>query len=68
MPVPDEQLPVVLPIDLVPDGSGNPLLKDERFLNVKCPKCGGDGAARDGHHGHVRGFVLVFPALRLRRQ
>jgi leucyl-tRNA synthetase len=44
VPVPDEQLPVVLPTDLVPDGSGNPLLKDERFLNVKCPKC--DAAAR----------------------
>ena len=42
VPVPDEQLPVVLPTDLVPDGSGNPLLKDERFLNVKCPKCGAD--------------------------
>jgi leucyl-tRNA synthetase len=40
VPVPDEQLPVILPTDLVPDGSGNPLLKDERFLNVKCPKCG----------------------------
>jgi leucyl-tRNA synthetase len=40
VPVPDEQLPVLLPTDLVPDGSGNPLLKDERFLNVKCPKCG----------------------------
>ena len=40
VPVPDEQLPVVLPTDLVPDGSGNPLLKDERFLNVKCPQCG----------------------------
>jgi leucyl-tRNA synthetase len=39
VPVPDEQLPVVLPTDLVPDGSGNPLLKDERFLNVKCPRC-----------------------------
>jgi leucyl-tRNA synthetase len=44
VPVPDEQLPVVLPEDLVPDGSGNPLLKDERFLNVKCPRC--DAAAR----------------------
>jgi leucyl-tRNA synthetase len=44
VPVPDDQLPVVLPVDLVPDGSGNPLLKDERFLNVKCPSCG--GAAR----------------------
>jgi leucyl-tRNA synthetase len=41
VPVPDEQLPVVLPIDLVPDGSGNPLLKDAAFLNVKCPGCGG---------------------------
>jgi leucyl-tRNA synthetase len=44
VPVPDAQLPVVLPVDLVPDGSGNPLLKDETFLNVACPKCG--GAAR----------------------
>ncbi|MGO9935620.1 MAG: leucine--tRNA ligase [Steroidobacteraceae bacterium] len=43
VPVPDEQLPVVLPVDLVPDGSGNPLLKDEAFLKAKCPNCGGDG-------------------------
>jgi leucyl-tRNA synthetase len=42
LPVPDEQLPVVLPVDLVPDGSGNPLLKCAAFLNVKCPKCGAD--------------------------
>jgi leucyl-tRNA synthetase len=42
VPVPDEQLPVVLPTELVPDGSGNPLLKDQQFLNVKCPKCGAD--------------------------
>ncbi len=40
VPVPDEQLPVVLPTELVPDGSGNPLLKDAAFLDVKCPKCG----------------------------
>jgi leucyl-tRNA synthetase len=40
VPVPDSQLPVVLPVNLVPDGSGNPLLKDEAFLNVDCPKCG----------------------------
>jgi leucyl-tRNA synthetase len=40
VPVPDEQLPVVLPVDLVPDGSGNPLLKDETFLRVACPRCG----------------------------
>lgn len=42
VPVPEEDLPVVLPEDLIPDGSGNPLTKCEAFLNVKCPKCGGD--------------------------
>ena len=40
VPVPEKDLPVVLPEDLVPDGSGNPLNKDERFLKVDCPKCG----------------------------
>ncbi|MCL4747891.1 MAG: leucine--tRNA ligase [Burkholderiaceae bacterium] len=40
VPVPADQLPVVLPEDLVPDGSGNPLAKDERFLACACPKCG----------------------------
>ena len=40
VPVPDDQLPVVLPEDLVPDGSGNPLAKDERFLACTCPSCG----------------------------
>ncbi len=44
VPVPDADLPVLLPEDLVPDGSGNPLLKDERFLTAACPRCG--GAAR----------------------
>jgi leucyl-tRNA synthetase len=33
---------VLLPEDLVPDGSGNPLNKSEKFLNVACPKCGRD--------------------------
>ncbi len=42
VPVPEKDLPVVLPEDLIPDGSGNPLQKCEAFLNVKCPKCGGD--------------------------
>ncbi len=40
VPVPDAQLPVVLPEDCVPDGSGNPLLKRPDFLNVACPQCG----------------------------
>jgi leucyl-tRNA synthetase len=40
VPVPDDQLPVKLPENLVPDGSGNPLLKTPSFLNRDCPKCG----------------------------
>ncbi len=40
VPVPDEDLPVVLPEDCVPDGSGNPLNRLESFVNCKCPKCG----------------------------
>jgi len=40
VPVPEKDLPVVLPEDLIPDGSGNPLNKCEAFLNVPCPLCG----------------------------
>jgi leucyl-tRNA synthetase len=40
VPVPYEDLPVVLPEDLVPDGSGSPLTKCEAFLRCTCPKCG----------------------------
>jgi leucyl-tRNA synthetase len=40
VPVPDEQLPVRLPEQLVPDGSGNPLNKCEEFLRCSCPECG----------------------------
>ncbi|MBP6365727.1 MAG: leucine--tRNA ligase [Nitrosomonas sp.] len=40
VPVPDDQLPVVLPQDLVPDGSGNPLAKTPSFYQCSCPKCG----------------------------
>jgi leucyl-tRNA synthetase len=40
VPVPEKDLPVVLPEDLVPDGSGNPLAKCEAFLNCTCPQCG----------------------------
>jgi len=40
VPVPDKDLPVVLPEDCVPDGSGNPLLKRPDFINCTCPKCG----------------------------
>ncbi len=40
VPVPERDLPVVLPEDLIPDGSGNPLNKHAAFLNVPCPTCG----------------------------
>ena len=40
VPVPEADLPVVLPEDLIPDGSGNPLAKHSAFLNVPCPTCG----------------------------
>ena len=40
VPVPEKDLPVVLPQDCVPDGSGNPLNKREDFLACTCPVCG----------------------------
>ena len=40
VPVPESDLPVVLPEHLIPDGSGNPLAKDEAFLSCSCPRCG----------------------------
>ena len=41
VPVPETDLPVVLPQDCIPDGSGNPLHKHEGFhAGVTCPVCG----------------------------
>lgn len=42
VPVPESDLPVVLPTDVVPDGTGNPLAKMPEFYEVKCPSCGAD--------------------------
>ena len=42
VPVPDKDLPVLLPENLVPDGSGNPLNKTPSFYECKCPTCGGN--------------------------
>jgi hypothetical protein len=41
VPVPEKDLPVILPEDCVPDGSGNPLAKRADFVETTCPKCGG---------------------------
>ncbi|MBD9482671.1 leucine--tRNA ligase [Pseudomonas sp. PDM14] len=40
VPVPEDQLPVVLPEDVVPDGAGSPLAKMPEFYDCSCPKCG----------------------------
>ena len=40
VPVPDEQLPVVLPEDIVPDGAGSPLARLPAFYETTCPQCG----------------------------
>jgi leucyl-tRNA synthetase len=40
VPVPDEQLPVVLPEDLKPTGGASPLTTCEAFVHVDCPACG----------------------------
>ena len=37
MPVPKEQLPVILPLDLKPTGTGNPLAEREDFVKTTCP-------------------------------
>ncbi|SDH49545.1 leucyl-tRNA synthetase [Pseudomonas flavescens] len=40
VPVPEDQLPVVLPEDVVPDGAGSPLARMPAFYACNCPKCG----------------------------
>lgn len=42
VPVPDKDLPVELPEDVVFDGRGNPLGNHPTWKNVECPKCGKD--------------------------
>ncbi|MFT6218141.1 MAG: leucyl-tRNA synthetase [Cycloclasticus pugetii] len=40
VPVPDEQLPVILPKDVSLEGVGSPLARHEEFINTSCPTCG----------------------------
>ena len=64
VPVPDDQLPVVLPDieEFLPKGR-SPLAAAEDWVNVDCPNCGGPAQPRDGHDGHVRRLVLVLHSL-----
>jgi leucyl-tRNA synthetase len=41
VPVPREDLPVLLPLDIRPTGTGNPLAELDEFVNTTCPGCGG---------------------------
>ncbi len=40
VPVPDDQLPILLPADVPITGEGSPLARDAAFINTTCPKCG----------------------------
>jgi leucyl-tRNA synthetase len=40
VPVPREQLPVLLPLDITPTGAGNPLAESREFVETTCPLCG----------------------------
>jgi len=42
VPVPDAELPVLLPEDVTLDGAGSPLCDMPEFYEVACPVCGGD--------------------------
>ena len=46
VPVPDDQLPVLLPEDVDVEGGGSPLARLPEFVETACPKCGAD-ARRD---------------------
>jgi leucyl-tRNA synthetase len=41
VPVPEADLPVVLPTDVTVDASGSPLKKLAAFIETRCPDCGG---------------------------
>lgn len=41
VPVPKEELPVLLPEDVTFDGKRNPLTTSESFVQTTCPSCGG---------------------------
>lgn len=60
VPVPEEDLPVLLPydVDFTPDGT-SPLLKHEGFMNTTCPVCGAPRQAGCRYHGYLCLLVLV---------
>jgi leucyl-tRNA synthetase len=71
VPVPENQLPVVLPRveDFRPDDSGvSPLARVAEWYETTCPDCGGDGPPRDRRLRHLPGLGLVLSPLSLHRR
>jgi leucyl-tRNA synthetase len=63
VPVPKSDLPIELPLDITPTGTGNPLAELEEFVNTTCPSCG--AAARretDTLDCHFDALWLWIPA------
>jgi leucyl-tRNA synthetase len=63
VPVPADQLPVLLPLDIRPAGTGNPLAELPEFVDTTCPNCG-EPARRetDTMDGHFDALWLWIPA------
>ncbi len=63
VPVGRDQLPVLLPLDIRPTGTGNPLAELEDFVNTECPACGGPARREtDTLDCHFDAFWLWIPA------
>ncbi len=67
VPVPEDQLPVVLPMD-VDITKGETLADHPEFYETTCPEVRRCRSARDRHDGHVHVLVVVLPALLRRAQ
>ena len=67
LPVPEAQLPVVLPEDVNISGGGSPLATLPDFVRTTDPETGGPARARHRHLRHVHGVLLVPRAFRLPR-
>ncbi|MGE5408323.1 MAG: class I tRNA ligase family protein, partial [Syntrophothermus sp.] len=63
VPVPESELPVVLPRDLRPRAEGNPLAERPDFVDLACPRCGGEAVREtDTLDCHFDALFLWVPA------
>jgi leucyl-tRNA synthetase len=62
VPVPNEQLPVLLPLDITPTGTGNPLAEQRDWVQTTCPLCDGPAEREtDTLDGHFDALWLWVP-------